>query len=71
MVYLTIILCTRLLSEEEIDRLPYSRKQLILKNVIEGYVNMNQMYIIGLGAGDLDQLPLGVYKQLKIPNIYF
>ena len=26
---------------------------------------MNQVLIIGLGAGDLDQLPLGVYKQLK------
>ena len=26
---------------------------------------MNQIYIIGLGAGDLDQLPLGVYKTLK------
>ncbi len=26
---------------------------------------MKQVLIIGLGAGDLDQLPLGVYKQLK------
>jgi len=25
----------------------------------------NKIYIIGLGAGDLDQLPLGVYKSLK------
>lgn len=26
---------------------------------------MNTIHIIGLGAGDLDQLPLGVYKKLK------
>ncbi|PSL27128.1 tetrapyrrole methylase family protein/MazG family protein [Planomicrobium soli] len=26
---------------------------------------MNTIHIIGLGAGDLDQLPLGVYKNLK------
>ena len=26
---------------------------------------MKTIYIIGLGAGDLDQLPLGVYKKLK------
>ncbi|WP_071393063.1 bifunctional methyltransferase/pyrophosphohydrolase YabN [Bacillus tuaregi] len=26
---------------------------------------MKKMYIVGLGAGDLDQLPLGVYKLLK------
>ena len=26
---------------------------------------MSELLIIGLGAGDLDQLPLGVYKQLK------
>ncbi|TWT06222.1 nucleoside triphosphate pyrophosphohydrolase [Planomicrobium sp. CPCC 101079] len=26
---------------------------------------MNTIHIIGLGAGDLDQLPLGVYKSLK------
>lgn len=26
---------------------------------------MNTIHVIGLGAGDLDQLPLGVYKKLK------
>lgn len=29
---------------------------------------MNTIHIIGLGAGDLDQLPLGVYKKLKAAN---
>ena len=32
---------------------------------------MNTIHIIGLGAGDLDQLPLGVYKKLKAAdNLY-
>ncbi len=32
---------------------------------------MNPIHIIGLGAGDLDQLPLGVYKKLKAAdNLY-
>ncbi|ANU24720.1 nucleoside triphosphate pyrophosphohydrolase [Planococcus donghaensis] len=32
---------------------------------------MNTIHIIGLGAGDLDQLPLGVYKKLKATaNLY-
>ena len=26
---------------------------------------MNTIHIIGLGAGDLNQLPLGAYKKLK------
>ncbi|MGK7379898.1 nucleoside triphosphate pyrophosphohydrolase [Planococcus sp. 1R117A] len=32
---------------------------------------MNTIHVIGLGAGDLDQLPLGVYKKLKqAANLY-
>ena len=30
---------------------------------------MNTIHIIGLGAGDLDQLPLGVYKKLKAAEL--
>ncbi|WP_057915360.1 nucleoside triphosphate pyrophosphohydrolase [Peribacillus muralis] len=32
---------------------------------------MNEITIIGLGAGDLDQLPLGIYKKLKQPQRCF
>ncbi|RNF38337.1 nucleoside triphosphate pyrophosphohydrolase [Planococcus salinus] len=32
---------------------------------------MNTIHIIGLGAGDLDQLPLGVYKQLKAADTLY
>lgn len=32
---------------------------------------MNEITIIGLGAGDLDQLPLGVYKKLKTAEHFY
>lgn len=32
---------------------------------------MNTIHIIGLGAGDLDQLPLGVYKKLKAADTLY
>jgi len=30
---------------------------------------MNEITIIGLGAGDLEQLPLGIYKKLVQANL--
>jgi tetrapyrrole methylase family protein / MazG family protein len=32
---------------------------------------MNTIYILGLGAGDIDQLPLGVYRKLKTASPLF
>src|SRR5699024_8366675 len=68
MLYLVILLRYHVLSDKQIQALPFSTIILRRNDMVQkrGYIYMNgRIDVIGLGAGDFEHLSFGVYRKLS------